>query len=979
MAYSNPDQAASLLQSDQASGVQDIINTANKPNNLPEEVEVASASTVLKGILKGGKESDLAVKVGEKEAIKNNVQALTDQIDEIRSKPELTDADKLEINRLNSEIKKQKNQSSNFTVKEDDIDVPVEQTDEITEDADSIWTVKESKTIDLSQPTLADANDVLTKYNKSDILDNGLSDFNSGKFSTEEDVLKLIEAQSQVYKTTIDAAKRAEMSNEATRQLADILGMSEKKLANKILGRQQGELFNSETMLAARDLLVTSMTKLDELAKIAVNGTDADKLAFAQHMAFTKQLQAQVKGAQTEIARALQSFNIKAKAGGNVDIEGFLTSDVLKTMGGADEISGMADAYLKLPRADQKAKFASLSSGWTRGFDALYEAWINILLSSPVSHVRNIVGNAVTTYSQGFERGWGYYAGKPLNKFLNKNKNADQGLAKGENEAMAFAIRMNWLSNVKLSAQAFKTGDELVSGSKLEQNYRPKAFSGEGIENAWLAKSANVFGNIFTLGRVPTKMLQTQDAFFKAQAYQMEVYAQAWRSATEMLDNGKLLPDEAADYMADFIVNPPANVVKDADALAKYITFQSELGSTGKAVQTIANKPVVRYFLPFTKTPINIAKYAIERTPVGFMLGKVQDDIAAGGVRAEMAYGRMAMGTTFMGAMMTLAQMGYLTGNGSPHRGIQLQLKETGYQKNSFKLGDTYYSYSGFDPFAMLISMSADVSDLVSGNYIKQQDYEEIVTGFAYALGANLTNKTYMEGLSNFIELLSDPTRHDEATINKFIKSFVPRIAAQINRGGIPFLYEGDPTKRNTDMGGAGDVLGYLQNKIASIKSQVPLMSETLEPSISFWGEEIVYDDALGPNIVSPIMRTKVKDNPVAEEMVKLKMNMGDHSDNFAGGIPFSKKPKVINGEKIDSEYTMYRKYVGKLAYQNVLNLIQDSGYNELSRGQKINRIEQQIYFAREVAKNWMMTSSPYAGTLQDLFMESQLLKAKEQ
>ena len=180
-------------------------------------------------------------------------------------------------------------------------------------------------------------------------------------------------------------------------------------------------------------------------------------------------------------------------------------------------------------------------------------------------------------------------------------------------------------------------------------------------------------------------------------------------------------------------------------------------------------------------------------------------------------------------------------------------------------------------------------------------------------------------------------------------------------------------------MGEAGDVLGYLQNKIASIKSQVPLMSETLEPSISFWGEEIVYDDALGPNIVSPILRTKVKDNPVAKEMVNLKMNMGDHSENFMGGIPFSKKPKVINGKKIDSEYTMYRKYVGKLAYQNVLKLIQDSGYNDLSRGQKINRIEQQIYFAREVAKNWMMTASPYAGTLQDLYMESQLLKAKEQ
>ena len=41
--------------------------------------------------------------------------------------------------------------------------------------------------------------------------------------------------------------------------------------------------------------------------------------------------------------------------------------------------------------------------------------------------------------------------------------------------------------------------------------------------------------------------------FFKSQAYQMEVYSQAWRSATEMLDSGKLLPEDAADYMADFI------------------------------------------------------------------------------------------------------------------------------------------------------------------------------------------------------------------------------------------------------------------------------------------------------------------------------------------------------------------------------------------------------------------------------------------
>ena len=79
MAYSNPDQAASLLQSDQTSGVQDIINTANKPKNLPEEVQLASAGTVLKSILKGGKESDLAVKIAEKEALKEGAEETTEQ------------------------------------------------------------------------------------------------------------------------------------------------------------------------------------------------------------------------------------------------------------------------------------------------------------------------------------------------------------------------------------------------------------------------------------------------------------------------------------------------------------------------------------------------------------------------------------------------------------------------------------------------------------------------------------------------------------------------------------------------------------------------------------------------------------------------------------------------------------------------------------------------------------------------------------
>ncbi len=143
------------------------------------------------------------------------------------------------------------------------------------------------------------------------------------KIPDEAGVLSGIQAISKTYAGQIDDAKRGEITLEATRQMADILGTSPNRLAKTILGRQKGGVIIdqdsgmglAETMLASRDLLVTEMKKLDQLAKSAETGGDNEALEFRAQLELVAQLQAQIKGAQTEIARALSSFRIPARDG----------------------------------------------------------------------------------------------------------------------------------------------------------------------------------------------------------------------------------------------------------------------------------------------------------------------------------------------------------------------------------------------------------------------------------------------------------------------------------------------------------------------------------------------------------------------------------------------------------------------------------------------------------------------------------------
>jgi len=140
-----------------------------------------------------------------------------------------------------------------------------------------------------------------------------LRDFNIDKINTKQDVINLIEQISKTFAKDITKQKRGVQTHEVTKQLATLLGKKQKDLTASLLQLQPGSALNAETIFAARELLVSGMNRLDELAVKASDGTVDDVFAFRQHFALMAELQKIVKGVQTETARALNQFKIPTR------------------------------------------------------------------------------------------------------------------------------------------------------------------------------------------------------------------------------------------------------------------------------------------------------------------------------------------------------------------------------------------------------------------------------------------------------------------------------------------------------------------------------------------------------------------------------------------------------------------------------------------------------------------------------------------
>ncbi len=578
-------------------------------------------------------------------------------------------------------------------------------------------------------------------YEEMPRLTGKIGNINLAHLERPQDVAQLIQqVQSRV--GGFSAASRGRVTNEETQRLANEIGVRPEDL----LKRRQGHALNAEQLYATRVLVQKSREVVAGLARKAVGGSDEDVAQFRNAWLRHVALEEQVTGATSEAGRALQQFKMLARAG---DARGHAVRAYLKGAGGRETIEQAAERIVDLMEDPAKASHFMREAVKPRWRDKINELWINSLLSGPKTHVVNFVGNAMTALMSLPEQGLTAGIGKVL-------RSSDRAYV-GEVGARAVGMAESALDALRAAKRGFITGEPADAVSKVEAvNYHAIA------------------GKLGQVIRTPTRALTAADEFWKTINSSAELRALAYRKAAQ--EGGDA---EAVQARYEALLRAPSEeMTKQAQDAARYYTFQKELGRGGRNIQGFANETSgVKLILPFVRTPINLLKFAGERSIFAVAMPEVRQALRQGGRARDEALARITLGSGLSTAAVMAALDGRITGGGPTDPRERAALLKSGWQPYSVRIGDEWVSFQRFDPFSLLIGAAADFAEL--GAFAAPKERDDFAMTLGSAIAKNITSKTWLSGLSDFFEALSDPERFGKAWAQRLAGSAaVPSIAA---------------------------------------------------------------------------------------------------------------------------------------------------------------------------------------------------------
>lgn len=685
---------------------------------------------------------------------------------------------------------------------------------------------------------------------------------NFARIDTPDDIKATIGKMADALSSNIDAARRGRtMTFDETKALADDLGFT----PDDLLARTRGQPFNAETALAARRLLSASGTQLTKLAEkaAAAGATDADHFNFRRSLAMHAAIQNEVIAARTETARALASWRIEA---GATEIAQTDIKAALDAFGGSETSAKIAQRIANL-KAKGKATPAAIArvaeAGWfARTNAAITEAYVASMLSGPKTHIVN--------FTSGFGMSMMGVAERAVAGAL-----PGSAVASGEAMAMLHGMVTNFRQAMSLGWQGLKSGEGGGAiGGKVELPARAISAAAFKSQGTLRGTVIDAVGSAFS---IPGRLMVGADEFWKSLTMNAEINAQAVRQATAEGMTGPAY----AERVRQLVATPTKEMLDEARDAALKGTFQEDLGGFGKALLKARNKAGLLGYIatPFLKTPLNIFRQAVERSPLAPLSAQWRADIAAGGVRASKATARAALGTTVALTAVDMANMGLITGAGPSDPEERAALMRQGWKPYSIKVGDAYYDYSRLDPIGMTIGAAASFGEWMS---MAPPDSEELAArardpfaALAVAVSQSVLNKTYMEGLSGLFDAMSNPDRYGEKEVKDILVGFMPFGSLS---GTVERMV--DPEVRLS----AG-VWEAVQAKIAGMSEGLPLRR-------NLWGEPVRQDSGLGSGFdnLSPIGVSKAKESAIDQELGRLRF--------FPAEIPFG--VVSFNGAPID-------------------------------------------------------------------------------
>ena len=737
------------------------------------------------------------------------------------------------------------------------------------------------------------------------------------------------------------------------------------RLVSPVEGRMLGSAVETYKAL---EVLESSAGELDRLFKLVANGqaTDAEKLQLRQQVALHGMIQKGVKGIQTETARALAVFRIPRDSSADV------IRQVLDEYGGDKSLTDMARAYLTLETRAARNQLVeqSMMSGVK---DVWMSTWINGLLSSPVSHAKNILGNSMFGIYQIPERLVASFysntlpAGVRSWKALLPGSDADK-IAYDEALTMVQSLRNGVVEGLTLAADAFKKNQPSDLLTKIELQRTPQESMGETLQrisgvgqNTWMGKAFDYYGTAVTL---PGRMMMTEDEFFKGVFYRMHLNTLVTRRGKQVYRDSVAAGMNETDALAkaqtevtDLLANPPRDLDEAAMDYARRGTFTAELPPALNKLQQVFNTPALKVLVPFFKTPANIGIEVVERTPFAPLSSKWRNEIAQGGIYRDMALAKVTLGSSILATFGALASEGLLTGRGPERKADREALMRDGWKPYSLKIGDQYYSYAGLEPVSALLAIASDYAE-----YARHEPdagkIEQVFMGATYGLYEYLKEQPYLQGVADIAKLIGttpDGKVDGEKIVNELAKQYGGFVIGGSPAGAYGSLVASierliDPTTRdvrtNPDL--PMGVRGFYE-AFNRYRTRLPYASEALPEALNLWGDPVMAGQGKAYELVLPTRVSPQQFSEVDDALVRM-------------GSPVGMPERKIDGVEMDAfQYNRLLTIYGKESpvKQEILRVMQTPGFDLMNLDDQQKTVQRVHSKFMDAAKKQLLSEDP--------------------
>lgn len=446
-------------------------------------------------------------------------------------------------------------------------------------------------------------------------------------------------------------------------------------------------------------------------------------------------------------------------------------------------------------------------------WDKLVEGWKAGILSGPVTHMANVVGNTSFAFMR-----------PAIDQVA-----AVIGLARGASVGERLSM---WEPVGRMVGLFEGIRDGLKVGVQAMMHEDNDPTKGEQYRHAIEGKKGEII-------RLPFRALSAEDRVFSTMNERGELYSMATQEAVK--EGLNPLTHEFRERVVQILQNPTVDMMEAAQLAGKRFTFNVPLGAKGRAVQNLVRTWHLEWAVPFIRTPANIALELGRMSPLAPLVGDWSAAFRQGGVARDRAIAELAVGTGIMALTAGYAFSGKISGNGSPQPGERAVKRGAGWQPYSINVDGKWYSYSRIQPVGTLLGLAADMAEI--WDHMTPEEQNQIPKMMSVAFANAVTNQTFLQGITMIVNGMSDPTR------------FMPRMIQQLTASTVPNLIAQPESMRDPYARSINSVLD-------AVRARLPVQREELPPKIDVWGEPIPSTERVGyvfPSTISEVSKDKVK------------------------------------------------------------------------------------------------------------------------